>query len=106
MVGGRARARSPRELTENPEAWPHAASGDAGAEAVRQIARNLEAALRQMDVSLRGAAAGSGVNRQTIADLLAGRSWPDVATVARLIRFTQIRLWPSDGPIDERELGH
>lgn len=41
MVGGRARARSPRELTDNPEAWSEQPSTDTAAEAVRHIARTL-----------------------------------------------------------------
>ncbi|WP_263399219.1 helix-turn-helix domain-containing protein [Streptomyces venezuelae] len=51
-------------------------------------------------MSLRTAAAGSGVNRQAIADLLAGRSWPDVATVARLAHFTNTTLWPDSIDIE------
>lgn len=94
MVGGHARARSPRELTDNPEAWPEQPSPDPGAEAVRQIARALTRALADQGLSLRATATGSGVNRQAIADLLAGRSWPDVATVARLTAFIGRPLWP------------
>ncbi|WP_425834058.1 helix-turn-helix domain-containing protein [Streptomyces fractus] len=94
MVGGRARARPPRQLTRDPEAWPEQVSGDTAAEAVRQIALALAAALYERGLSLRAVAAGSGVNRQAIADLLAGRSWPDVATVARLADFTGACLWP------------
>ncbi|MFD7018521.1 helix-turn-helix domain-containing protein [Streptomyces sp. NPDC059928] len=94
MVGGRARARSPRELAGNPEAWAEEPSDDPAAEAVRQIARRLAQALDDQGLSLRAAAAGSGVNRQSIADLLAGRSWPDIATVARLTHFTGTALWP------------
>ncbi|MFD8411713.1 helix-turn-helix domain-containing protein [Streptomyces sp. NPDC059650] len=100
MVGGRARARSPRELTDDPEAWPEQASADPAADAVRQIARTLEEALASHGLSLRAAAAGSGVNRQAIADLLAGRSWPDVATVARLAHFTNTTLWPDSIDIE------
>ncbi|MBB4923961.1 helix-turn-helix domain-containing protein [Kitasatospora kifunensis] len=69
-------------------------STDIGAEAVRGIATRLARTLAEQRLSLRQAAAGSGVNRQVIADLLAGRSWPDVATVARLEAFAGARLWP------------
>ncbi|MFJ1587811.1 hypothetical protein ACIOC1_31385 [Streptomyces sp. NPDC088197] len=72
MVGGRARARSPRQMTRDPEAWPEQTSPDPAAEAVRQIADALTWALADQGLSLRAAAAGSGVNRQAIADLLAG----------------------------------
>ncbi len=102
MVGGRARARPPRQMTHDPEAWPDVASPDAGAEAVRQIARHLARAMDDRGLSLRAAAAGSGVNRQAIADLLAGKSWPDVATIARLTAFTGVHLWPT-GPVSVRK---
>ncbi|WP_326611829.1 helix-turn-helix domain-containing protein [Streptomyces scopuliridis] len=102
MVGGRARARSPRELTDNPEAWPEKPSADVAAEAVRLIARTLTLVLNDQGLSLRTTAAGSGVNRQVIADLLAGRSWPDVATVARLAHFTGATLWPPGTNIDRK----
>ncbi|BFV57661.1 hypothetical protein KCMC57_up27650 [Kitasatospora sp. CMC57] len=105
MVGGSARVRPPRDLTDDPEAWPRLASADTGAEAVREISRRLAEALTGRGLSLRQAAAGSGVNRQAIADLLAGRSWPDVATVARLGAFTGAALWP-DGAVVERSAGH
>ncbi|MFJ9851164.1 helix-turn-helix domain-containing protein [Streptomyces sp. NPDC101150] len=94
MVGGRTRACSPRQMAGDPESWPEQPLADPAAEAVRLIAAALEGALAERGVSLRAAAAGSGVNRQAIADLLAGRSWPDVATVARLAAFTQVHLWP------------
>ena len=94
MVGGRARALPPRELTDNPETWPQQPSPDLGAEAVRQVSGRLAAAIADRGLSLRGAAAASGVNRQAIADLLAGRSWPDVATVARLGTALGADLWP------------
>ncbi|MEU3372325.1 helix-turn-helix transcriptional regulator [Streptomyces sp. NPDC006660] len=102
MVGGRARARSPRELTDNPEAWPEQPSSDVAAEAVRLIARTLTAVLDDRGLSLRATAASSGVNRQAVADLLAGRSWPDVATVARLAHFTGTNLWPDSTNIDRK----
>ena len=61
---------------------------------MRQVSRHLAAVLAERGLSLRGAAAASGVNRQAIADLLAGRSWPDVATVARLGAALGADLWP------------
>lgn len=102
MVGGHARARPPRQLTGDPEAWPEGPSTDPAAEAVRHIACALAEALRERGLSLRAAADGSGVNRQAIADLLAGRSWPDVATVARLAAFTRTTLWPPPTTADRR----
>ncbi|MEU7159192.1 helix-turn-helix transcriptional regulator [Streptomyces chrestomyceticus] len=94
VVGGCARTRSPRQLAGDPETWPEQPLVDPAGEAVRRIAVALTRALAERGLSLRAAAAGSGVNRQAIADLLAGRSWPDVATVARLIAFMDVNLWP------------
>nr|WP_255528281.1 helix-turn-helix transcriptional regulator [Streptacidiphilus sp. P02-A3a] len=51
-------------------------------------------------MSLRAVADGSGGNRQAIADLLAGLSWPDVATVARLAAFIGAGLWPLQSGTD------
>jgi transcriptional regulator with XRE-family HTH domain len=89
-------------MTDDPEAWPHSPSTDPAAEAVRQIARDLAGTLADRGWSLRRTADGSGVNRQAIADLLAGRSWPDIATVARLAAFTGTALWPTELTIDRK----
>ncbi|MFD5086435.1 helix-turn-helix domain-containing protein [Kitasatospora sp. NPDC058406] len=81
-------------MTDDPEAWPRLASDDTAAEAVRIISGRLADALAAQGLSLRQTAAGSVVNRQAIADLLAGRSWPDIATVARLEDFLDAPLYP------------
>ncbi|MFI7341837.1 helix-turn-helix domain-containing protein [Streptomyces sp. NPDC050085] len=94
MVGGMKRRTPPRELAGDPEAWPEADLTDPGAAAVQHIARTLASAVAERGLSLRGLAEASGVNRQATADLLAGRSWPDVATVARLGAAVGIPLWP------------
>ncbi|WP_431916372.1 hypothetical protein [Nonomuraea jabiensis] len=74
MVGGRARSAAPRELAEDPQAWPHAnLVGHPAAAVVQQIAAALAGILAERRLSLRGLATASGVNRQSIADLLAGR---------------------------------
>ncbi|MHA6762467.1 helix-turn-helix transcriptional regulator [Streptacidiphilus sp. PAMC 29251] len=74
-------------------------------EGVRRISAALAAALTERGWSLRQAAAASGVNRQAIANLLAGDSWPDVATVARLGAALESGLWP-DVPVVDRSVGH
>jgi lambda repressor-like predicted transcriptional regulator len=105
MVGGSARVRSPRELTDNPETWPGVPAAEPGVEAVRQISARLADTLTERGWSLRQAAAASGVNRQAIANLLAGDSWPDVATVARLASALDASLWPNESRAD-RTVGH
>ncbi|MEX2973081.1 XRE family transcriptional regulator [Streptomyces sp. C184] len=94
MVGGLARKRPPRDLADNPETWPNATINDPAASVVQAIARALAAALDARKRSLREVSMGSAVNRQAIADLLAGRCWPDIATVARLENFLSVPLYP------------
>ncbi|MFF7249909.1 helix-turn-helix domain-containing protein [Embleya sp. NPDC008237] len=89
-----ARQRPPRDLARDPETWPQATIDDIAAAAVQSIARNLELVMHERRLSLRRTALGSGVNRQTIANLLAGTAWPDVATVARLEAFLGAALYP------------
>lgn len=48
MVGGRARSRSPRELADDPENWPHAdLSGHVAAAVVQSIAATLQAVMAE-----------------------------------------------------------
>ncbi|WP_206743349.1 helix-turn-helix domain-containing protein [Streptomyces caatingaensis] len=88
------RSRPPRDLARDPETWPHALIDDPAAAVVQDIARTLATTLADQGRSLRRAAEGSGVNRQAIADLIAGRCWPDIATVARLENFLAVTLYP------------
>ncbi|HUR04783.1 MAG TPA: helix-turn-helix transcriptional regulator [Nonomuraea sp.] len=95
MVGGRGRSRSPRELADDPENWPHAdLSGHPTAAVVQAIAAALQAVMAERRLSFRRLAEISGVNRQTVNDVAAGRCWPDVATIAQLEAGLAIRLWP------------
>ena len=94
MVGGLSRKRPPRDLARDPQSWPHAVVDDAAADVVQAIARALADTLETQMRSLRQVAAGSEVNRQAIADLIAGRCWPDVATIARLENFLAVQLYP------------
>jgi ribosome-binding protein aMBF1 (putative translation factor) len=95
MVGGVARQRSPLELARDRESWPEADITDVAAGVVQTIARNLRNTLNERELSLRQTAMGSRVNRQTIANLIAGAAWPDVATIARLEAFLGVALYPT-----------
>ncbi|GAB2450996.1 hypothetical protein GCM10027187_18680 [Streptosporangium sandarakinum] len=96
MVGGRGRSRSPRELADDPENWPHAdLSGHPAAAVVQAIAATLQAVMTERRLSFRRLAEISGVNRQTVNDVAAGRCWPDVATIAQLEVGLAVRLWPA-----------
>ncbi|MFE0063481.1 helix-turn-helix domain-containing protein, partial [Streptomyces sp. NPDC059003] len=97
------RRTPPREIAQDPETWPHAVLVEPGAAAVQHVARALAAAITERGLSLRKVAADSGVNRQAIADLLSGRSWPDVATVARLAAGLGVVPWPRAATF-EREM--
>ncbi|MEV0115919.1 helix-turn-helix transcriptional regulator [Streptomyces sp. NPDC050844] len=94
MAGGSARSRAPRECAHDPEAWPDAVVDDIAAAVVQTIARRLAAALAERGLSRRGAADLLGINRQTIGDVLDGRTWPDVATIARFEAGLNTPLWP------------
>ncbi|WP_208324041.1 helix-turn-helix transcriptional regulator [Diaminobutyricimonas sp. TR449] len=71
------------------------ASDDPVVDAVRRFAVNLRDAIG--DRSLREIARLSGVDRTTIAVVLAGEAWPDVATLARLEVALERPLWPVFG---------
>ncbi len=92
----RPRRVDPREFTDS---WPSAPATTAVAEAARLLAVNLRAALGP-ETSVRGASARTGVNHAVIACILAGTTWPDTETVARLETGLGVALWPvlgSDG---------
>lgn len=96
MVGGRGRSRSPRELAVDPENWPHAdLSGHPAAAVVQAIAAALQEVMAERGLSFRRLAEVSGVNRQTVNDVVVGRCWPDVATIAQLEAGLAVRLWPA-----------
>jgi hypothetical protein len=79
----------PRQLTS---AWPDVPSEDPVGEVARQLALNLQTAIG--DRSLRSIASLCGVTHVTIAAILAGKIWPDTATLARLELGIDADLWP------------
>ncbi|HSP75804.1 MAG TPA: helix-turn-helix transcriptional regulator [Cryobacterium sp.] len=74
------------------ERWPDSPSADAVGEVARQFAVNVQAALG--DRSVRAAARDAGLDHTTLLSVLHGRSWPDLATVARLENGLGVDLWP------------
>ncbi|MFT2018775.1 helix-turn-helix domain-containing protein [Streptomyces sp. 796.1] len=100
MTGGRGRSVPPRELAKDPENWPEASiDGPTEARVVQAIAHALTRQMARHGLGLRRVAALSGVNRQAVANLLAGGSWPDVATLSRLEDGLGIGLYPGgNGP--------
>jgi hypothetical protein len=72
--------------------WPDVACDDPVAEVARLLAVRLRDALAGR--SLREAGKLTGVDHTTIGDVLAGRVWPDIATIARLEAGLGADLWP------------
>jgi hypothetical protein len=88
-MGMQSRAR-PVELAPAP--WPDVTSGDPLGESARILAVNLRAALG--DRSVHSAAGDAGISHVTLLNVLAGRAWPDLATVARLELSLGVPIYP------------
>ncbi len=57
-----------------------------------EIARRLRAALEGKSIS--AVCRNAGLNRSTVQDLIAGRTFADTVTLAKLERVLGVRLWP------------
>lgn len=86
-----ARTARPSPRTTSPN-WPEAPCDDRSAEVARLLALRLRAALDGR--SLRAAKAVTGVDHTTIAAVLNGTTWADLATIARLEAGLETDLWP------------
>jgi len=86
-------ARIPRQPPEahSPD-WPTAVCAERPAEVARLVAVNLRGALNGR--SLRTVARLAGVDHTTIAAVLNGTTWADLATIARLEAGLDAQLWP------------
>lgn len=83
---------SPRAHVVSGE-WPEAKlDGDPAAEVAQRLAARLKAAAGEM--SLREVEAATGADHDTIARVLRGDTWPDIATVAHLEHGLSADLWP------------
>lgn len=87
---GRPARKLPVELAGEP--WPESPSTDPIGEVARQLVLNLHSAMSGR--SIRSVAAESGVGNVTLSMVLAGRAWPDLATIARLEAGLDVELWP------------
>ncbi|HVT75919.1 MAG TPA: helix-turn-helix transcriptional regulator [Acidimicrobiales bacterium] len=73
--------------------WPYASlGGDAAAEVGQAFAARLKAVIG--DLSLRDVETRTGVDHTTVDNILNGRSWPDLITIARLEVGLDTDLWP------------
>lgn len=94
VAGDDSRARRPRDYVIGG-AWPDAELSDHhGAQVAQHVARSLAETMRVRGLSAKRLGVLSGVNRQTIANVLAGSVWADLLTVANLEHALQQRLWP------------
>lgn len=80
----------PRELAGAP--WPELPSADPLGEVARQFVVNLRRAIGER--SVRSVAAAAGMSHGTLLNVLNGRVWPDLYTIARLEATLQAGLWP------------
>ncbi len=86
--------RTPREWIDDG-AWPEGPFSQDSPTAVAyavEIARRLEASMGER--SRTAVAREANIERSTLYDLLAGRSWPDAITIAQLEQALHSRLWP------------
>lgn len=74
------------------DAWPDAVIDEHDAETARQFVLNLRAALAGR--SVRSVAKDAGIDDKTIRKILAGLSWPDLRSIARLEQATGKALFP------------
>jgi DNA-binding phage protein len=65
-----------------PAPWPDVPSDDQLTEIARQFVVRLRAAIGER--SVRSVAARAGLSHVTVLKVLAGRAWPDLATIGRL----------------------
>ncbi|OIH92375.1 hypothetical protein BIU90_10745 [Curtobacterium sp. MCBA15_001] len=80
----------PVELAGAP--WPEVPATDPLAEVARQFVVNVRAAMNGR--SVRSVAAEVGMGNVTLLTVLAGKAWPDLATIARLEAGLDAELWP------------
>ncbi|MFJ5122366.1 helix-turn-helix domain-containing protein [Kitasatospora sp. NPDC088548] len=94
MPGDSPRALSPRAFVLTG-IWPDAALAEHhGARVAQALARRLAMVMSDRSISANRLARDSGINRQTIANVLAGSGWPDLLTIASLERALETDLWP------------
>lgn len=86
---GRSRRRVPADAIDG---WPDDVADDPAMEVVRLIVQNLRTAID--GTSLRAVETLTGVDHTTVHAILAGRTWPDTLTVARLEQGLGVSLWP------------
>lgn len=82
--------------------WPDGplkANAPPEAELIRQICQTLKRARDVQGISNRGLARLSGIGQPTLQDLLSGRTWGSLRTIAALEEALGVGLWPAERPL-------
>ena len=92
-MGRNKNLKKPCDYVQPGATWPKGPLADAPPEAylVRQIAQKLKERNARKDVYK--IAALRGLTPQTIYNVLDGKTWPDLTTIARLEIHFRVRLW-------------
>ena len=94
MPGGTQRTKSPNEYVVAGE-WPHVVLEDyRPARVAQHVSRALREAMTYREISANALSKASEVNRQCIANVLQGRVWADMLTIASFEDTLKIMLWP------------
>jgi len=96
MADPREARSAPRDFRADKQQWPQGPlKGDAPLEAflMRQIARNLRAAMKEREWTAGKLARMAGVSRPTVQYILNGSRWSETSTIVALEDALQVRLW-------------
>ena len=74
------------------DGWPDVSAPDAEVEVARRLVANLLAAMDGR--SIRSVADLAGLDEKTVRNVIAGKSWPDLRTIALLEQGLGCRLYP------------
>ena len=86
----------PSDYLADDEPWPHGGlvpNAPPEAHLALAVARRLEAQIVRSGLSLRDAERATGASISALFNILHGRSWGDLPTLARIERGLRIDLW-------------
>ena len=89
----------PSDYLAPEQTWPNGKlAHDAPPEArlAKAIAQRLNTHLTEHELSLRDAAQPTGTSPATLHNIIHGRTWSDMTTLARIERGLRIQLWGTE----------
>lgn len=90
------RSRAPRDHVVAGH-WPHAElDGDHAASIAQELSSRLAEAIADRGGNINAISKAARVNWQTIMNVLQGRGWATLATVADLEQALDVDLWPRE----------